>query len=175
MPKYQLLRVTINKNQKMTEDKNKKTLDKNQKPKNESKVNPWLIYGLISGIFIILLIFNEGTTNNRKITINTLYSKIEAGEIEKIVVTDEGIAEVFFTDAIREKIKKESKNKNRNVFDDGKSPDLIVENIGDLKLFQEKLEKAVVAKKIKDYNFVVSSKWLESLVNLLQFLNFYYF
>jgi ATP-dependent metalloprotease FtsH len=151
----------------MTENKNKKPLDKDQKPKNESKINPWLVYGLISGIFIILLVFNHGAISSKKITINALYSKIEAGDVEKIIVNDEGIAEIYFTDVVKEKIKKETKDKQKNIFNDGTGPDMLVENIGDLKLFQEKLEKAVVAKKIKDYDFVVTSKWFESLVGML--------
>lgn len=151
----------------MTENKNKKPLDKDQKPKNESKINPWLVYGLISGIFIILLVFNHGAISSKKITINALYSKIEAGDVDKIIVNDEGIAEIYFTDVVKEKIKKETKDKQKNIFNDGTGPDMLVENIGDLKLFQEKLEKAVVAKKIKDYDFVVTSKWFESLVGML--------
>jgi ATP-dependent metalloprotease FtsH len=145
----------------MIEDK--KT-DKNKKSNKESKINPWLIYGFFMGIFVLIMIFGESVSDSKKLTLNKLYTMIETGEIEKVIVTDEGIAEIYLTKESNKKLKSDDK---KNILSSSKSPNFVVESIGDLKLFQEKLEKATLEKKIKDYDIVKTSKWGEIIISLL--------
>jgi ATP-dependent metalloprotease FtsH len=155
----------------MAKDKSKKpNIDKNKKP--ESKVNTWLMYGFFMGIFVLIMIFNNGVSNSKKLSINNLYTMIEAGSVERIIVNDEGIAEIYLTKEAKAKLKEKDKSKGSQLFNDGKTPNYTIENIGEPKLFQEKIEKAETEGKIKDYDFVKSSKWVENLFSILPLLLF---
>jgi ATP-dependent metalloprotease FtsH len=154
----------------MIEDKDKKpVIDKNKKPNKESKINPWLIYGFFMGLFVLIMIFGDSVTDSKKLTLNKLYAMIETKDIEKVIVTDEGVAEIYLTETAKKKLVKSKEDKN--IFST-KGPNYIVESIGDLKLFQEKLEKATIDGKIKDYNIVKTSKWGEIIIGLLPILIF---
>jgi ATP-dependent metalloprotease FtsH len=155
----------------MIEDKNKKPVtDKNKKPNKESKVNTWLLYGFFMGIFVLLMVFGDSVTESKKLTLNKLYAMIETNEIQKVIITDEGVAEIYLTDAAKKKIK--TSKEEKNIFSTNKGPNYIVESIGDLKLFQEKLEKATKEGKLKDYDIIKTSKWLEGFFSILPFIFF---
>jgi cell division protease FtsH len=139
---------------------------------NKFKFNPWLIYFIVAGIFIFISIISGGSSFQEpgKLTISKFNEYLENGEIEKVLVYNKGEnlseAEIYITkEALKDK-------KHKEVINDvlgreNKGAHYLLPNIGDVKLFQDKLELAKKENKIADYNYLVKSNWSGILINFL--------
>lgn len=142
---------------------------KNSNPNsNNFKISPWLIYAALALIFLFINFITNGSTipadpiKLQQPQFNTL---LEKGQIEKVVIFNKKDAEIFLTSAAL----KDPANKkvSKNVLEQtNKGPHYIL-NLGDVQIFERKLEKAVAEGKLKDYNFDESSDWTEILISLL--------
>ncbi len=142
---------------------------KNSTPNsNNFKISPWLIYAALALIFLFINFITNGSTipadpiKLQQPQFNTL---LEKGQIEKVVIFNKKDAEIFLTSAAL----KDPANKkvSKNVLEQtNKGPHYIL-NLGDVQIFERKLEKAVAEGKLKDYNFDESSDWTEILISLL--------
>ncbi len=139
---------------------------------NKFKFNPWLVYFIVAGIFIFISIISGGSSFQEpgKLTISKFNEYLEKGEIEKVLVYSKGEnlseAEIYMTkEALKDK-------KHKDVVKDvlgreNKGAHYLLPNIGDTKLFQDKLEQAKKENKLADYNYLVKSNWSGILINLL--------
>jgi cell division protease FtsH len=139
---------------------------------NKFKFNPWLIYFIVAGIFIFISIISGGSSFQEpgKLTISKFNEYLENGEIEKVLVYNKGEnlseAEIYITkEALKDK-------KHKGVVNDvlgreNKGAHYLLPNIGDVKLFQDKLELAKKENKLADYNYLVKSNWTGILINFL--------
>jgi cell division protease FtsH len=139
---------------------------------NKFKFNPWLIYFIVAGIFIFISIISGGSSFQEpgKLTISKFNEYLENGEIEKVLVYNKGEnlseAEIYITkEALKDK-------KHKEVVKDvlgreNKGAHYLLPNIGDVKLFQDKLETAKKENKLSDYNYLVKSNWSGILINFL--------
>ncbi len=139
---------------------------------NKFKFNPWLVYFIVAGIFIFISIISGGSSFQEpgKLTISKFNEYLEKGEIEKVLVYSKGEnlseAEIYMTkEALKDK-------KHKGVVKDvlgreNKGAHYLLPNIGDTKLFQDKLEQAKKENKLADYNYLVKSNWSGILINLL--------
>lgn len=139
---------------------------------NKFKFNPWLVYFIVAGIFIFISIISGGSSFQEpgKLTISKFNEYLENGEIEKVLVYSKGEnlseAEIYITkDALKDK-------KHKAVVNDvlgreNKGAHYLLPNIGDVKLFQDKLEQAKKESKLADYNYLVKSNWSGILLNFL--------
>jgi cell division protease FtsH len=139
---------------------------------NKFKFNPWLIYFIVAGIFIFISIISGGSSFQEpgKLTISKFNEYLNNGEIEKVLVYNKGEnlseAEIYITkDALKDK-------KHKGVVKDvlgreNKGAHYLLPNIGDDKLFQDKLELAKKENKLSDYNYLVKSNWTGILINFL--------
>lgn len=139
---------------------------------NKFKFNPWLVYFIVAGIFIFISVISGGSSFQEpgKLTISKFNEYLEKGEIEKVLVYSKGEnlseAEIYITkEALKDK-------KHKGVINDvlgreNKGAHYLLPNIGDVKLFQDKLEQAKKENKLSDYNYLVKSNWSGILINFL--------
>ncbi len=137
---------------------------KNDAPK--AKVSSFFIYGSVIALFIAVQYFGSGFSGGmRKISITRAYQLIDSSQVDKIVVYNEKEAEIILKkEALNlkgnKKVSKDfSGNKNIN------GPHYSFE-IGDVKIFQEQLQKSQSDKKINAYAFETRSNFGD-LISLL--------
>jgi cell division protease FtsH len=137
-----------------------------KQPKNSS----YWMYGLIISIFIIFTYLGNSDNfgGTKKINISTFEKYLNASEVSKITIINKTLAEVTLTDnALLNEIHKEVSKSNflgqRNTY----GPHYSFE-VGDLELFQRRLEDAESKGILFNYEFkTVESKWLDVLIGFL--------
>ena len=115
------------------------------------KVNPYVVYGILIVIFILISVFSGGSSFKELMPVNTseFNEILEKGDVEKVIVYNKTEAEVFLSkkallDTVKYKaVYKDYLNRPNN------GPHYILTNIGNDELFQNKLEKAVAEKRLK--------------------------
>ena len=119
---------------------------KNTNKQNGSKFkfNMYWVYGSIFLVFIAITFLNDNALSSRKITTNKFFEVLRSNDIDKIIVLNRSVAEVYIK---REAQSKEEYQKltNSPFFRPGNP--IFEYNIGDLSNFEDKLEQYR-----KDYN-----------------------
>ena len=137
---------------------------------NPSKNTTYWIYGLVISVFIIFSYLgnNSGFAGSKKINISTFEKYLNSGEISKVTIINKTLAEVTLTEnALMNEIHKDVSNNdffgNRNLA----GPHYNFE-VGDLELFQRKLENAESNGIIFNYEFrTIENKWFDVFVGFL--------
>ncbi|NHN25162.1 ATP-dependent zinc metalloprotease FtsH [Flavobacterium jejuense] len=143
-------------------------MSENKNPK--FKVSPWLIYGLILGVFLLINVFGNGFdfSNPKPTTLSKFYEFLESNQVDKVVFSNTK-AQVFLKkDALGNK---EHKNAKNNILGDlnEKGPHYYFE-IGNTELFQKELIEAKKKGLINDYAKEPEGIWGDVLSLLLPFL-----
>ena len=144
---------------------NKKKTNPNQ-PKNSS----YWMYGLIISIFIIFTYVgnSDNFNNTKKINISTFEKYLNASEVSKVTIINKTLAEVTLTEnALLNEIHRDVAKTNfigqRNLI----GPHYTFE-VGDLELFQRRLEDAESKGILFNYEFkTIESRWLDVLIGFL--------
>ncbi len=140
----------------------------NNKPTPKKiKINPWLIYGIIIvGIFAWQ--FSQTEINYSepvKISSSEFNNYLDKSEIEKVVVFDKTMAEIYLTKVALATV--DHKKVQLDPFKKpNKGPHYFVQ-IGNEEIFQNQLEKARTEKRLNDYSFAPKNDLLELLLNIL--------
>ena len=137
---------------------------------NKIKISPWLVYGAAILLFIFISYITGGSSFEEplKTSSSKFNSYLEKGEVEKVIVYNKTEAEVYLTkEALKEKSHIAVANDMLNR--PNKGPHYSFE-IGNDEIFQNKLEKAVIDGKLKDYRFEPKSNWSELLQMILPFV-----
>ncbi len=137
-----------------------------KQPKNSS----YWMYGLIISIFIIFTYLGNSDNfgGTKKINISTFEKYLNASEVSKITIINKTLAEVTLTDnALLNEVHKDVSKSNflgqRNTY----GPHYSFE-VGDLELFQRRLEDAESKGILFNYEFkTVESKWLDVFIGFL--------
>ena len=148
-------------------------MDKKRKNINQPKNNTYWMYGLIISIFIIFSYIGNGDnfSTTKQINISTFEKYLNASEVSKVTIINKTLAEVTLTEnALLNEIHKDVSKTNligqRNTL----GPHYTFE-VGDLELFQRKLELAESNGIIFNYEFkTIESKWLDVLIGFLPLL-----
>lgn len=143
--------------------------DKKPNPKN-FKISPYLIYGIIIAIFIVINYTTGGATFNEplKTTSSKFNTFLDNGEVEKVIVFNKTDAEVYLTSKALADPKHKVVSKDM-LQKPNKGPHYIID-IGNDEIFQKRLEEAVAKGKLKDFNFAPKSDWTEIFFQLLPIL-----
>lgn len=131
--------------------------------KNNFKFNPWWIYGIAGSIFLTMWLSGQsGWVEPQKTSVSKFYSFLDNNEIEKVEVYNKKTAEVFLKkDAL--KLKNHSKIPKIDLL---KKPNLgphYILEIGNDEIFQNKLDEALKANKISNYDYKTSGDWTDYL------------
>ena len=143
-------------------------MSENKSPK--VKISPWLIYGLILGVFLLINVFGNGFnfSNPKPTTLSKFYEFLESGQVDKVIFSNTK-AQVFLKkEALGNKEHKDAKNDMVGNLNE-KGPHYYFE-IGDLKTFQESLKAAYDKKLLNTYAKEPEGIWGDILSLLLPFL-----
>jgi cell division protease FtsH len=143
------------------------------------KLGPWFFP--ILAVFIILLInfFNGGFDMNypKSTSISSFYDLLNKNQIEKVDIltsTSGNTAEV----TLKKTAYKNSSDKELKKITQEKGPHYLVKDVGNLELFQKRIEDAEAKKLISSYDIKPTSNWGEwigLLLPTLIFIGFFYF
>ncbi len=140
--------------------------DNNSNP-NKFRVSPWLVYTAVLFIFLFISFItgNSSLQEPVQLTSSKFNTYLDKGQIEKVIVYNKSEAEVFLKpEALKDK---EHQKVAKDIFDrPNKGPQYTFE-IGNDQIFQNKLDTAVAAGKLKDYNFETKSNWSDIIISLL--------
>ena len=137
-----------------------------KKKQNTPKINPYWLYGMVILLLLSLSFFGDGSLQSSGKTNTSAFERyLNNGDVERVVIQNEKTARIYLKATALEKadhqaLKKENFLGQVNI----QGPHYAFE-FGDLKLFQEKLERAK-AKNIEfSYEFItVENKFFDVIV-----------
>ena len=140
-----------------------------KKKQNAPKINPYWLYGMVIVLLLSLSFFGDGNLQSSgKTNISAFERYLNNGDIEQVLIQNKKTARIFLKQAALEKsdhqaLKKENLLGEVNV----KGPHYSFE-FGDLKLFQEKLERAKANNIEFSYDFVtIENKFFDVILSFL--------
>ncbi|OYU84803.1 MAG: peptidase M41 [Flavobacterium sp. BFFFF2] len=130
------------------------------------RANSWWI---TAAIFVILLGLNyfstEGIEDASQISTSRFYQLLDQGDIDKVVVYNKTEGEAFLTKAALQKPMHKAVTKDL-LKNTNKGPHYVFE-IGNEESFQNRVEKASQAHKIREFNFMPKNNWMELALNII--------
>ncbi|MFD2566204.1 ATP-dependent zinc metalloprotease FtsH [Pseudotenacibaculum haliotis] len=145
--------------------------DKNSNNKPNApkfKFNMYWVYGAIFIAFIAISFLNDSALTTKKISTNKFYKILESNDVERIMIINKNIAEVYIK---REALTKEEyKQQTKSPFFRKGSP-MFEYNFGDLQNFENKLN-AYKAKDSLDFDTDSDTRGslLDSVISFLPFI-----
>jgi len=100
------------------------------------KFNMYWVYGAIFLVFIVISLLDNSTLTTKKITTNKFYKVLESNDIEKILIINKNLAEIYIKS---ESLAKDEYRKQSNSAFFRKGSPLFEYNFGDLQNFENKL------------------------------------
>jgi ATP-dependent metalloprotease FtsH len=142
---------------------------KEKTPNKKSNISAYWLYGLIAVFFISMSYFNnDGMSNDQRINISTFERFLNDEEVERVLVINKSLAQV----TIKDDALQTSKHKSARSTDflgrsNAKGPHYQFE-VGNLEIFQTKLEEAKSNGIEFDYDFkTVENRWLDVMLSFL--------
>jgi ATP-dependent metalloprotease FtsH len=140
--------------------------DNNPNP-NKFKVSPWLVYTALILIFLAISFATGGSSFQEPAQLKSsdIDNMLANGQIKNVIIFNNKDAEIYLSDAAL----KDPANKKvaKNVLDQPNKGPHYTTKFGDLKSFQEKLDKAKAEKKLIDYDFKEASNWSDIFLSIL--------
>lgn len=140
-----------------------------EKQPNKPKFNTYWIYGIVIILLLGLSMFGDSSSQSlKKTNISEFERFLNDGDVMNVVVYNKNLAKVSLTQSALEKpIHTAVKTKNFLGQENIKGPHYQFE-VGNLELFQRKLEKAESNGVVFKYDFTtVENKWLDVLLSFL--------
>ena len=133
------------------------------------KLNPYWIYGIIIFILLSISFFGEGSIQTYSKTNTSDFEKfLLNGDIEKVLIQNEKIAKIFLKREALERNEHRIVSKKNFLGQINESGPHYSFEFGDLKLFQEKLEKAKSRNLDFQYEFItVENKFFDIILSFL--------
>src|SRR5690606_25142383 len=146
----------------------KKIMSENKNPK--FKVSPWLVYGLIIGILLLINVFGNGIdfSNPKPATLSKFYDFLDSNQVEKVIFSNTKAQIYLKKEALGNKEHANAKDNMLGKLNE-KGPHYFVE-IGNLELFQKNLAEAHKKGLLDDYSKEPDGIWGEVFSILLPFI-----
>jgi cell division protease FtsH len=144
-------------------------MSKDNKP-NKVKVSPWLIYGGILLLFLIInFVFGSSTWNDPKPTsLSKFYTYLDNNQVNRVVYY-KNTADIYLKpESLKDK--KHDAVKQDMLGKPNKGPHYTVVIGEDNQLFKNKLDEATKAGKLNEYSAETDSAWGDLLITLLPIL-----
>ncbi len=142
---------------------------KKKKNQNTNRINPYWAYGVVIILLLSLSFFGDGGLQSSGKTNTSEFERyLNNGDIDKVVIQNEKLARIFLKSTALDKPEhKEVKKENFLGQVNLQGPHYAFE-FGDLKLFQEKLERAKANNIAFNYEFVtIENKFFDVLLSFL--------
>ena len=137
--------------------------------KSQPKYNSYWIYGIIISVLLLASMYTDGSSGNvRKTNISEFEKFLNEGDIKEVSVINKNLPMVTLNELALDKPQhKNLKSKNFMGQQNINGPHYEFE-VGDLELFQRKLEKAELNEIPFTYEFkTVENKWMDVLLGFL--------
>jgi ATP-dependent metalloprotease FtsH len=142
----------------------------NAKKQPSPKINPYWIYGVVIVLLLGMSLFggDNDWQNLNKINISEFERYLNEGDVSEVVVVNKNLARITLKkDALNKKIHERVTKKNFLGQENSEGPHYQFE-VGNLELFQRKLEKAENNKVAFNYEFVtVENRWMDVFLSFL--------
>jgi cell division protease FtsH len=143
---------------------------KEKTPNKKPMLSSYWLYGLIAAFFISMSYFNnsDGLSNDQQINISTFERFLNEDEVERVLVINKNLAQVTIKDdALQTSKHKKARTKDFFGRSSSSGPHYQFE-VGNLEIFQGKLENAKSNGVEFDYDFkTVESRWLDVMLSFL--------
>ncbi|MDB4751109.1 ATP-dependent zinc metalloprotease FtsH [Flavobacteriaceae bacterium] len=143
-----------------------------ENPIKKPKFNTYWVYGIvIVGLLAVSMIGDGSSKSLRKTNISEFESYLNAGDVAEVVVYNKNLAKVSLTEtALDKQVHAIAKSKNLFGQENIKGPHYQFE-VGNLELFQRKLEKAESNGIVFRYDFTtIENKWMDVFLSFLPIL-----
>ena len=137
--------------------------------KSQPKFNSYWIYGIIISVLLLASMYTDGSSGSvKKTNISEFEKFLNEGDIKEVSVINKNLAKVTLNELALDKPQhKNLKSKNFMGQQNINGPHYEFE-VGDLELFQRKLEKAELNEIPFTYEFkTVENKWMDVLLGFL--------
>ncbi len=133
------------------------------------KINPYWVYGIIIVILLSVSFLGEGSINSSNKTNTSDFEKfLLNGDIDKVLIQNEKIARIYLKREALERNEHRIVSKKNFLGQVNESGPHYSFEFGDLKLFQEKLEKAKSRNLDFQYEFItVENKFFDIILSFL--------
>ena len=142
----------------------------NAKKQPSPKINPYWIYGVVIVLLLGMSLFggDNDWQNLNKINISEFERYLNEGDVSEVVVVNKNLARITLKkDALNKKIHERVTKKNFLGQENSEGPHYQFE-VGNLELFQRKLEKAENNKVAFNYEFVtLENRWMDVFLSFL--------
>jgi len=142
----------------------------NQKKNNAPKFNAYWIYGVVITLLLGMSLFSgdNGFQNVQKTNISEFERFLNDGDINEVIVINKNLAQISLTpEALNKPVHERAKSTNFLGQENLKGPHYQFE-VGNLELFQLKLEKAESNNIAFRYEFrTIENRWLDVLMSFL--------
>ncbi|MEE3020618.1 MAG: ATP-dependent metallopeptidase FtsH/Yme1/Tma family protein, partial [Bacteroidota bacterium] len=142
---------------------------KEKTPNKKTNFSSYWLYGLIAVFFISMSLFNNsGVSNDQRINISTFERFLNDDEVERILVINKSMAQVTIKgDALQTSKHKKARSTDFLGRSNSGGPHYEFE-VGNLEIFQTKLEEAKRNGIAFDYDFkTVENRWLDVMLSFL--------
>ena len=142
---------------------------KEKTPNKKTNLSSYWLYGLIAVFFISMSYFNNGgVSSDRRINISTFERFLNDDEVERVLVINKSLAQVTIKDDALQ-ITKHKKARSTDFLGRSNSGGPHYEfEVGNLEIFQTKLEEAKSNGIAFDYDFkTVENRWLDVMLSFL--------
>ena len=142
---------------------------KEKTPNKKTNFSSYWLYGLIAVFFISMSLFNNsGVSNDQRINISTFERFLNDDEVERILVINKSLAQVTIKgDALQTSKHKKARSTDFLGRSNSGGPHYEFE-VGNLEIFQTKLEEAKRNGIAFDYDFkTVENRWLDVMLSFL--------
>lgn len=141
----------------------------NKKKENTPRFNPYWLYGMVILLLLSLSFFGEGSLQSTGKTNTSEFERyLNNGDIDKVVIQNEKIARIFLKPEALEKSEHQAIRKKNFLGQVNTQGPHYAFEFGDLKLFQEKLERAKTKNIQFNYEFVtIENKFFDVIISFL--------
>ena len=142
---------------------------KEKTPNKKTNLSSYWLYGLIAVFFISMSYFNNsGVSNDQRINISTFERFLNDDEVERVLVINKSLAQVTIKDdALQTSKHKKARSTDFLGRSSSGGPHYEFE-VGNLEIFQTKLEEAKRNGVAFDYDFkTVENRWLDVMLSFL--------
>ena len=142
---------------------------KEKTPNKKTNLSSYWLYGLIAVFFISMSYFNNsGVSNDQRINISTFERFLNDNEVERVLVINKSLAQVTIKDdALQTSKHKKARSTDFLGRSNSGGPHYEFE-VGNLEIFQTKLEEAKRNGVAFDYDFkTVENRWLDVMLSFL--------
>ena len=142
---------------------------KEKTPNKKSNLSSYWLYGLIAVFFISMSYFNNGgVSSDQRINISTFERFLNDDEVERVLVINKSLAQVTIkNDALQTSKHKKARSTDFLGRSNSGGPHYEFE-VGNLEIFQTKLEEAKSNGIAFDYDFkTVENRWLDVMLSFL--------